>query len=126
MAIAGIPTKEEFEYIRNYILLPFLLDVIEKNKREIELLQTALKPLFLIVTDTLLDRISQDIKGIKQSLRAAQIKVWEMVPSDIALQYGFSCRGYQDTFYLSRNSAKAELSILLTGYVQKLGMDLRH
>lgn len=117
-------SQEELTDIRDSIFLPMLLNVVENTLRKVEKEPNALKPLFIASTQSLMQTIHRDLVSIKNKLRAAQIKVWEMDRAPAYLNYKFICRGYQDEFGMMKELVKAELGVRLADYVKKLTDEL--
>lgn len=119
-ARAHIPTREELELIRDAVLLPMMLSIVEKNSREIELSGYSMKGLYVKASQVLLTRIHQDLARIKRELRNRSIKVFEDERIDSALHYHFICRGYENKFAMLRDVIRSEMSVRIARYVQEM------
>ena len=124
MKPAPIPTKEEIELIRDSVLLPIMLTIVENNKKEIEWSTYSIKGLFVAANEALMKLIHADLVKVKNALRERNIKVWEDDrPVDYAIHYRFNCRGYEDQFSIMRELVRAEVGIRLGKYVAQLFKD---
>lgn len=112
-----LPTEEELTLIRQVVILPILLTIVESNGRNIEVLSSPLKKLYLKATQALLQCIHADLIQAKKKLKERQIKVFEDDRSDSSLQYRFICRGYEYPFNMIRDVIRAELSTQITHYI---------
>lgn len=116
----AMPTKEELEAIRDFVLLPMLLSIVEKNKLEIERSSYSLRTLYVKAANIIQNYISNDIYAVRKLLKERNIKVSEDEVIDSNLRYKYTCRGYEDKFILIRDVARAELMKRLGKYSERL------
>lgn len=109
--IKGIPTKEEIEAIRDSILLPFMLDMVEADLRKLQHDRQPLRLLFIAANEALSNDIFKELVDVKKFLKEREIKVIELGRYNDELRYQFWIRGYEDKITLLRYMAKSELSI---------------
>lgn len=121
---ANYPNEEEITLVRESILLPMLLTIVENNKRELTMNQMPLKQLYLNITEVLLRRIFADITQVRKELSQRNIKVVEDDQKTASLQYVMYVRGYEEKFGIMKELVKAELGIKLGKYVGQLTKDL--
>ncbi|WP_058301466.1 hypothetical protein [Gorillibacterium timonense] len=117
---SGPPETEELEMLRNFILLPHLLTLVERNRQDIERSTMALKKLYLASTQLLLDEIGRDLHQLKRELALRSIKVVGEEQTDMVYYYHYVCRGYEDRFGIVREVMKAQLSVMLGKYLSHL------
>ncbi|UJF32277.1 hypothetical protein [Paenibacillus hexagrammi] len=126
---AALPTAEELYLIRESVLLPFLLTIIDKNVGELQSsLETPLKSLYLAAADRLVADIHKDLVRINRTLRSQNIKIWREEHNENQkdeLHYKYRCRGYTHELEVLRQTAKAELRVRLTLYVRQLSKELK-
>lgn len=115
-----LPTQEEMELIREFIILPMLLSIVDKNCREIELSTYSLKSLYVKASQLLMTKVHSDLSEVRKKMRLKNIKVFENERIDSAIHYGFVCRGYKDNFAMMRDVARAEISMRISRYVSDL------
>lgn len=123
--MTSLPTKQEYEKIRDCLLLPLLIEVVNKNRSQLEYDHMPLKTLFLTATDVLLDRIIADHVKIKKELKAASIKLIEQPDTKTTLNCEYICRGYQAQFSIMKDHAKSVLAVMLGKYVGEMGKEIR-
>ncbi|MBO7745827.1 hypothetical protein I8J29_16585 [Paenibacillus sp. MWE-103] len=109
-------TTEERGLVRDNIILLKMLEMIDLNRNQIENSTNLLRPIFLKAADRLIDLILADLKNIRMQLRKANIKWWEAEQKDLILNYHIVCRGFEDTFGMTRDVAKTQLSIKFGEY----------
>lgn len=122
---AGQPTAEELTLIRDYVLLPHLLVMVQKSIQDMENSAGMLKRLYLAAAQVLLSRISEDMYSLKRELARRNIRIVGDEQVDLVLYHRFICRGYEDRFGMVREVMKAQISIRLTKYVADLTEVLR-
>lgn len=120
-------THEELTLIRESVLLPFLLSIVDRNISDLNNGKTAqplLQRLYVAAATALKNDIEADLILIKKTLKDQAIRVWEddkRAREDGARYYRFACRGYEDSFGIMREIAKAEVGSRLKAYVQRIG-----
>ncbi|MUT66000.1 hypothetical protein [Paenibacillus sp. NEAU-GSW1] len=117
---ASLPTKEELELIRDYVLLPIMLDVVKSDRDKMKYEFLSLKELYLKADDALLNILMKDLFAVKQELKRLGIKVEEIDRTPTALNYKFWYKGYEDHFSLMRMVVKSEISVRLGRYINRM------
>ncbi|MFC4103427.1 hypothetical protein [Paenibacillus xanthanilyticus] len=115
-----LPSKEELELVRDFVLLPMMLTIVEKNSTEIGLTSYSLKSLYIKASQVLMTRIHADLSEVRKKMKVRNIKVFEEERVDSAIHYRFVCRGYEDTFAMMRDVARAEISVRIARYVSEM------
>ena len=116
-------TNEERSLIRDNVILLMMLEMIDHNRKLQESTGNILKPMYLAVTDYLIDLVHADAVAVKRQLKAASIKWWDKQMTDFILTYSFVCRGFEGDFSITRDVAKSQLSIKFSHtvpYIQQL------
>jgi hypothetical protein len=111
-------TSEELTDINTYILLPMLLDMIDRWMSWPDF--TPLKHLHDEQFQQLLDMITLDHIEVKQKLKVADIKVVKAWRPGASLDYKIYVRRFEENHMLWKGWAKAEMSVLLGKYVARL------
>src|SRR6185437_11914703 len=62
-------TLEERTMLRDYILLPHIVKMVEKSIADVEHTTTILKRAFLMAGQMILDRVAQDLYGLRRELK---------------------------------------------------------
>lgn len=123
---AQVPTREELEMIRDSILLPIMLTMVEKSGKDMLLSSNSLRKLYAAATQILMDRIHRDLAKINKELREKKIKVFQDEREDDDLHYRYICRGYENKFAIMRDVARANISVKLGEHIQRMIEDLKH
>jgi hypothetical protein len=111
-------TKEEQDDIFVHIILPMILDLIDKWSWFPEI--TPLKHLHPDQFQQLLDMITLDHIEVKQRLKAADVKVVKDWKAGSTLDYKIFVRRREQKLTYWRNHVKAQMSVKLGEYVGKL------
>jgi adenylate kinase family enzyme len=103
--------------IRDYILLPHMLTMVQRSIDDINRSNNLLKKLYAMSAQVVMDRISKDMFDLRRELSRRNIKVYDDETVDIVVYYRYFCRGYEDRFGIVRDVMRSEISIRLTRYV---------
>ncbi|NIK67954.1 hypothetical protein FHT67_001378 [Paenibacillus sp. BK720] len=110
----AVPTKEELELIREFCMLPLLMDLVAKNRQDLEYMDSTLKPFYTLIVDVLLDRIHADLTHIRKELNRIKCKVNQLDRHDAAtFHFEFRLRGYCEEFGLWKTLVRSEMGIRL-------------
>lgn len=116
----GRPTLDELEMIRDALLLPNMVIMLERQREEMEYSQHMLKPLYLKVVDALIAAVNRDLSQLRMELRRRKIKTWAGEQKDLVVYIQFVCRGYEDRLGVMREVLRSEIQIRLTQYIKDL------
>lgn len=119
-AIMQQPTSEEFKMIRDYILLPHILTMVQRNLDEQRFNKGVLNSAFLAAGESIAKKIMKDIYEIRKELGKRNIRVSNGDQDEIVMNYHYVCRGYSGTFGITREESKAQISIRLGKYVSDI------
>lgn len=125
-AARTLATKEELTLVRESVLLPFLLTIVDRNINDLnngKAAQPLLQRLYVAAATAIKNDIEADLKRINKTLREQDIRIWEddkRPREDGSRHYRFVCRGYEDGFGIMREIAKAEIGSRLKAYVQRI------
>ncbi|MFS0727782.1 hypothetical protein [Paenibacillus sp. 1P07SE] len=114
------PSMEELQLIRDSVLLPMLLTIVDRNAREVEHSGYAIRRVYVAASQVLMNRIHTDLASTRKELRQRRIKVFEDEQIDGVLYYRFVCRGYEDRFGLMRDLARREISSRIGRYIREI------
>lgn len=114
------PTPEEFTMIRDYVLLPHMLTMVQKCVEDISNSSYLLKKLFVAASQEVMNRISKDLYEIRRELKRRNIRILNDEQVDTVIYYHFVCRGYQDRFGIVREVMRAEISVRFTKYLKEI------
>ncbi|WP_405082568.1 hypothetical protein ACI48J_09360 [Paenibacillus chitinolyticus] len=111
-----LQTRDDSMLVKRYVLLPVLLDVLEKN---IALLESSGKlPEPLIGHLRLIqDRVTADMAFLRKQFRRRGIRIYEERRTTDGLNVAYICRGYHHRFSLLWRLIRAEIVTALEVYL---------
>ncbi len=118
------PTEAELIMIRDYILLPYMLSMVEKSLDDIEHRANLLKPLYLMAGKVVRSKISEDLYLLRRELAKRNIRVFRDEQEDLIVYHRFICRGYEDRLGLVRDVVRSEISVRLSRYLKEIASRL--
>ncbi|MBP1995653.1 hypothetical protein [Paenibacillus eucommiae] len=113
-------SKEEMNLVRDYILLPVMLSVVENKSREIEMSSLAFKMLYSASSRVLASIIGKDLRKVEKALQERSIQVFEEMKDENMLQYRYICRGHEEPLIMARDYMKSEISVRIGRYAKNL------
>lgn len=117
-----LETEEDLRLVKEYLLLPWLLDAVERDKKLMQAAGLKFNQVYLKQLDQAQDAISKDLYEIRKQMREQGLKVYEQERGDIALQAKYLCRGYHHRTSMLWTYVYAELKVRLAMY---LDIDIR-
>ncbi|QHT60835.1 hypothetical protein GXP70_13335 [Paenibacillus lycopersici] len=121
----NIITTEERAMLRDYILLPHMVKMVEKSIADVEHMTTVLKRAYLMAGQKILDRVSQDLYGLRRELNQRNIRILNEEHADLVVYHRYFCRGYEDRFGMTRDVMRSEISMKLARYTSELAALLK-
>jgi len=115
-----IPTKEELTLVRDSVLLPMILTIVDNNRRELELSTNSLRNFYVTAAEALMKSIHTDLVAVKKALKEHGMKVFEEERADAVIYYRYVCRGYEDRFAMVRDVVRAEINKRITAYMVQM------
>jgi hypothetical protein len=113
-------TKQEIEMMRDSIILPMALGIVEKNSREVAMSSLTLKVLFSSAAQILAKQIRADAQQSKKVLVERNIQVMEESKDDTELIYRYVCRGHEARFVMTKDFMRAEIGVRIGRYAKSL------
>ncbi|WP_217597191.1 hypothetical protein [Cohnella sp. GbtcB17] len=116
---------EELTIIRDVLIMPYMLDMLDNAKNYAEWSGSILKGLTKELGEILMNIITGDLADLRNELRRRQIKTWDMDQDDIALWMGYSARGYVSKFGITKEAARSQIKIMLGTYMGQIIQAMR-
>ncbi|MFD3258653.1 hypothetical protein ACE3MQ_08605 [Paenibacillus lentus] len=114
MTNSTIETEEDIQIIKDYTLLPILLDMLARDIEELSLHQNKLiYNLVIFYLKRIEVHIHLELKGLRSKMRQQQIQVLSTTMNALGVEVEYKVRGYIHHFKMLRSLVKAELMILL-------------
>ncbi|SHE11651.1 Uncharacterised protein [Chlamydia abortus] len=116
---ATLETEEELQLIKEYTLLPILLDVLERDVAVLEKARLKMSPVYVRKLKQAQDQISIHLAHIRKALRRRGIKVYELQRTRLGIEAHYLCKGYNHTFSMLWSLVKAELYKELSSLLER-------
>jgi hypothetical protein len=113
-----LPSDQDLQLIKNYIILPLVLNVFERDKNRIknEQLFKTYQP-YIAKFELVMDEITRDLTNVRKQLRLHGIKVYDGEKVDKYLRHEYLCRGYLGEFMMLLETLKADVEIVMSHYL---------
>lgn len=117
MTQAPLETEEDLQLVKEYILLPLLLDVLERDIKALGTVKLKMDRVYIKILRSAQDLITTDITLLRRKMRGRGIKVYEQRRTELCIDAHYLCRGYQHRFSMLWGLVKAELYKYLSQYL---------
>jgi len=115
---AGKATAEDLRLIRDSILLPYLMTMIQRSIDEVGRSQISMYNVMGRFMRVLLDRASLESFNVRRELKKRNIKILNDETQDDMVYNRYVCRGYEGKFGMTREIMRAEISKHLSQIVE--------
>lgn len=106
-------TIEERTWIKEAVILTFVLEVLDLERKRTENSLNILRAAHLETLEAVFDLAHAELIGIKKDLKSREIKYIDGIRDDFILRYDIWARGYKTWFGITRDHAKSELQVKL-------------
>jgi hypothetical protein len=117
MKQAPLQTKEDFQYVKDYLLLPVILDVLERDIKTLDSLQLKMPDIYIRALKRIQDQVTTDLSEIRKVLRARGMKVYEQSRTKTGIEASYLCRGYQHSFAMLWVNVRSEVKLKLSKHM---------
>lgn len=109
MKIPPMQTTDEPSLVKSYVLLPILLDVLERDIATLTIVGLKLPAVYVACLQSVQDEIMVELTKLRQQMRQRGIKVYEQKRTKQALEVHYLCRGYHHHFSMLWTVVKPEI-----------------
>ncbi|WP_080833176.1 hypothetical protein [Cohnella massiliensis] len=121
----GMPEIEEWDMIRDMIVLPNLVVMLEQQRQKMEYSTQLLKPLYQAATDALIYAVNRECSKLRMEMQRRKIKVWDERQEDDIIYVQYNCRGYQNEFGVTKEVIRTEMRLRLTKHIEDIAHKLQ-
>jgi len=114
---ATLQTNVDFTLVKQYVLLPIVLDVLERDIKGISSAELKMAKVYIKVLELAQKQVHEDLVRVRKQMKTHGIKVYEENRSKINVEVKYICRGYHHTFSLLWSLVKAEIETYISGYL---------
>ncbi|MBP2240774.1 hypothetical protein J2Z40_001333 [Cytobacillus eiseniae] len=122
MKQAPLVMEEDLQLVKEYVLLPILLDVLESDITKFRTAKLKMNDIYEKSLRQVQDQIITKMAELRKQMRERGIKVYEQQQNKLFVEAHYLCRGYHHKFSMLWNLVRAEQYKCLNMY---LHIDLR-
>jgi len=111
------PNPIQNQLIKDFIILPFVLHLFERNLQVIRQSPLKMKEPYLQAMNGMMDRMIRDIARTKRELHSMGIYVFSQNRNETSLDYQFKFKGYYHQCGLSWNVMRYEVQEYMKKYL---------
>jgi len=111
------PNQEHTKLIKDFIILPFVLQLFERDLQVIRETPLKMKEPYLQAIDRIMDKVMKDIATTKKELSFAGIYVYSQIRNQTTLDYQFKFKGYYHKCGFSWNVIRNEVQKYMERYL---------
>lgn len=120
-----MPAPEEMTMIRDAILIPHMVTMVQKSMDDLSATQNLLKRAYMMTAQTIMDRLIADQFALRREMSSRNIKLYlddpETNHSGHIVNYNYVYRGYRHQFGMIREVMRSEISVQLARYIRGVG-----
>ncbi len=113
--------EEELQYVKNFVILPVILDVLERDIKTLGNLQLKMPEIYIRILQSIQNMVLVDLTKIKKISREQGIKVYEQHRTNRGMEASYLCRGYHHTMVILWSIVRTEIKMRLCLY---MGLDI--
>lgn len=114
---APMETEKEILLVKERLLLPVILDVLERDVRTLEAVNLKMRSVYVRNLRAVQDIVTEELSRNRRRLKECGIRVYEENRTAQELQAGYVCRGYHRRFSMLWSLVKAEIERRLSVYL---------
>ncbi|PIC64472.1 hypothetical protein CSV79_06730 [Sporosarcina sp. P13] len=112
--------NEALPYMENYIYLPMLLTILERDRSILQQVPLKLKSPYFHLLDETMDAVTIDLQKTANYLRQRNMKVVRQATDELFTEYLFLHNGYEETRRYLNVRLRNRTEELLNQYLRKL------
>ncbi len=112
-----MPTEDDLRLVKEFTLLPVLLDSLDRDIAELERQQLKFLAMYIKTLRHVQDQVLRDLAELRGSLKRRGIRVYEQRRTRLGLESEYWCRGYRRTCSMLWGYVRAELEIRWCNYL---------
>ncbi|GIQ69208.1 hypothetical protein DUZ99_12735 [Xylanibacillus composti] len=115
---APIETPADLQHVKQAVLYPVLIDVLERDMRTLDTLQLKMPRVYISSLRRTQEQIHADLVHVRRQLQRRGIKIYEMKRTSQGLEACYVCRGYHRHFSMLWSLVRTEAERRLAAYMQ--------
>jgi hypothetical protein len=110
-------TKEELQMVKEAVLYPVMLDVIENDINKVRKMNLKLTLLLVISLQKIQKQILKDNRVLKRELKERGIRIYEERRTSLGIEAEYKCRGYHHKLSLLWSVIRADILRMISHYM---------
>lgn len=116
MKTIPLQTEVDFTLVKQYMLLPVILDVLERDMKTIGTASLKMPSIYVRHLRQVQNRVHEDLRRTRKQLRVHGLKIYEEKRTTLGIEVLYLCRGYHHSFSMLWSLIKAEVERYLSEY----------
>lgn len=118
-------TNDDREIVHTSVMLPIILQMIDKDDEALKESKQTFRPLFEGATQLLRKVISDDLSAARRELSKRGIRVYDVESGSGSRKWKVVSRGYEETIEILRPTIRADVSERIRKYIEGLFNDVK-
>jgi hypothetical protein len=114
-------TEIDMRLVKESILFPLLMDILEKDIQTLSNVKLRAGKHYISSLRRVQDRIHADLALLRTEMYQRGLKVYEQQRKDYGIEAKYLCRGYHQDFRMLMGFVNAELSRYMSHYLNSPG-----
>lgn len=123
MKTMPMETAEELRWVMDYMMLPVLLDVLERDIQSMNDTKLKMSGVYIQLLKQGQDSVTSDMAVLRNKLRSRGIRIYDQRRTKEQLETDFLCRGYHRKCSMLWGLVKSEVEQRLLTYLSPNSAD---
>jgi len=114
--------ENDLKIIKEYILLPFLFSVLDRDMKVLFSTELKIKKPYLDLLETCMDQVTKDFTRVKQEMKHHGIQLYEEIKRRDGVYCKYQIKGYHGEFNMLWDYVKGQIEEKLNIYLNKTAL----
>lgn len=119
-------TDKELKIIKEYILLPFLFSVMDRDLKTLFSTQLKIKKPYLDLLENCMHKVTRDFSEIKKEMDTHGIKLYEELKKKDGVYCKYQIKGYHGEFTMLWDYVKGQIELRMHHYLHHSSSHSQH
>jgi len=112
-----LETEEELQFVKESVILPILLDVLERDIQTLQTVPLKMSVVYIEILQSIQDLVSADLVRLRRKLKEHGMKLYDQRRTKIGVEADYLCRGYHYKFSILWGMVRAEIEEKIRAYL---------
>ncbi|MCR8641419.1 hypothetical protein NV379_02005 [Paenibacillus sp. N1-5-1-14] len=117
MSLAPLETKDDIRLVKDFMMLPIVMDVLEADIDSMHKSNLKMPKIYTKALKAAQNKILVDVSDVKKLLRVNGIKIYDQRRTNLGLEADYMCRGYHHKTSLLWSIVKSDVQERLCKYM---------